>query len=65
MLGWVTTGPGEPFAVPGCDGNTSDPLTVPAQVETLTTRFGITAVVFGGERGMVKRPGQTGLAAAG
>jgi len=48
-----------------CDGNTSDPLTVPAQVETLRTRFGITEVVCVGDRGMVKRPGKTALAAAG
>jgi len=47
------------------DGNTSDPLTVPAQVETLRTRFGITEVVFVGDRGMVKSKGKTALAAAG
>jgi hypothetical protein len=47
------------------DGNTADPLTVPAQVETLRTRFGITEVVFVGDRGRIKRPGKTALAAAG
>ena len=65
VIGLVTTGPGEPLAVQVFDGNTSDPLTVPAQVETLTTRFGITEVVFVGDRGMVKRKGKTVLAAAG
>ena len=65
VLGLVTTGTGAPFAVPGFDGTTSAPLTVPAQVETLKTRLGITEVVCGGDRGMVKRTGQTGLAAAG
>ena len=35
------------------------------QVETLRTRFGITEVVFVGDRGMVKRKGKTVLAAAG
>lgn len=48
-----------------CDGNTSDPLTGPAQVETLSTRCGITEVVCVGDRGMVKRTGKTVLAAAG
>jgi len=47
------------------DGNTSDPLTVPAQVETLRRRFGLMEVVCVGERGMVKRTGKTTLAAAG
>lgn len=49
----------------GFDGNTADPLTVPAQVETLRTRCGITEVVFVGDRGMLKRTGKTALAAAG
>jgi transposase len=65
VIGLVTTGHGEPIAVQVFDGNTSDPLTVPAQVETLRRRFGITEVVFVGDRGMVKRTGKTALAAAG
>src|SRR5437867_13223112 len=65
VIGLVTTGTGEPLAVQVFDGNTSDPLTVPAQVETLKTRFGITEVVFVGDRGMVKHKGKTVLAAAG
>ena len=65
VIGLVTTGTGEPFAVQVFDGNTSDPLTVPAQVETLRTRFGLTEGVCVGDRGMVKRKGQTVLAAAG
>jgi len=65
VIGLVTTGTGEPLAVHVVDGNTSDPLTVPAPVETRTTRFGSTAVVFVGDRGMGKRKGTTGLAAAG
>ena len=65
VIGLVTTGNGEPLAVQVFDGNTSDPLTVPAQVETLRTRFGITEVVFVGDRGMVKSQGKTALAAAG
>lgn len=65
VIGLVTMGTGEPLAVQVFDGNTSDPLTVPVQVETLKTRFGITEVVFVGDRGMVKRKGKTVLAAAG
>jgi hypothetical protein len=65
VIGFVTTGHGEPIAVPVCDGNTAEPLTVPAQGETLRRRCGITAVVCVGDRGMVKRPGKPALAAAG
>src|SRR5437867_6547375 len=39
VIGLVTTGTGEPLAVQVFDGNTSDPLTVPAQVETLRRIF--------------------------
>ena len=65
VIGLVTTGTGEPLAVPVFDGNTADPLTVPTQVETLRTRFGIMEVVFVGDRGMVKRKGKPVLATAG
>src|SRR5439155_16505283 len=65
VIGLVTTGTGEPIAVQVFDGNTSDPLTGPAQVETLRTRFGLTEGVCVGDRGMVKRTGKTVLAAAG
>jgi hypothetical protein len=65
VIGLLTTGEGEPLAVPVFDGNTVAPLTVPAQVETLRTRFGITEVVFVGERGMVKTKGKVALATAG
>src|SRR2546425_601859 len=65
VIGLVTTGTGEPFAVHVFDGTTSDPLTGPAQVETRRTRFGITEGVCVGDRGMVKRTGKTVLAEAG
>ncbi len=51
--------------MPVCDGHTSEPLTVPAQVETLRRRVGITEVVCVGDRGRVKRPGKPARAAAG
>jgi len=65
VIGLVTTGHGEPLAVHVFDGNTSDPLTVPAQVETLRSRFGSREVVCVGDRGMIKSTGKTVLAAAG
>jgi hypothetical protein len=65
VIGLMTTGHGEPLAVHVFDGNTADPLTVPVQVETLRTRFGIREVVFVGDRGMIKSKGKSVLAAAG
>lgn len=65
VIGLLTMADGEPIAVHVFDGNTADPLTVPAQVETLRTRFGITEVVFVGDRGMVKTKGKAVLATAG
>ena len=65
VVGLMTMADGEPVAVHVFDGNTADPLTVPAQVETLRTRFGITEVVFVGDRGMVKTKGKAALATAG
>jgi hypothetical protein len=65
VLGLMTMADGEPIAVHVFDGNTADPLTVPAQVETLRTRFGSTEVVFVGDRGMVQTKGQAALATAG
>jgi len=65
VLGLMTMADGEPSAGHVFDGNTADPRTVPAQVETLRTRFGITEVVFVGDRGMVKTQGKAALATAG
>jgi len=65
VIGLMTMADGEPVAVHVFEGNTADPLTVPAQVETLRTRFGITEVVFVGDRGMVKTKGKAALATAG
>src|SRR5882724_5262743 len=65
VLGLLTTAEGEPLAVHVYDGNTADPVTVPAQVHTLRTRFGITELVFVGDRGMVKAKGKHALTIAG
>ena len=65
VIGLLTTADGEPLAVHVYEGNTADPATVPEQVHTLQSRFGITEVVFVGDRGMVKAKGKRGLTTAG
>src|SRR6266446_327982 len=65
VIGLLTTVEGEPLAVHVYEGNTSDPVTVPEQVHTLRTRFGITELVFVGDRGMVKAKGKRALTTAG
>src|SRR5207247_8594460 len=65
VIGLLTTAEGEPLAVHVYEGNTSDPVTVPEQVHTLRTRFGITELVFVGDRGMVKAKGKRALSTAG
>jgi len=65
VLGVMTMADGEPLAVPVCDGHPAAPLTVPAPVETRSTRGGLTAVVCVGDRGLGKTTGQAALAPAG
>jgi transposase len=65
VLGLLTTADGAPLAVHVYEGHTSDPVTVPEQVQTLRTRFGITELVFVGDRGMVKAKGKAALTTAG
>jgi transposase len=65
VIGLLTTVDGEPLAVQVYEGNTSDPVTVPEHVHTLRTRFGITELVFVGDRGMVKAKGKRVLTTAG
>jgi hypothetical protein len=65
VIGLLTTAAGEPVAVPVYAGNTADPVTVPAQVHTRRTRFGSTALVFVGDRGLVKATGTPALTPAG
>jgi transposase len=65
VIGLLTTADGEPLAVHVYEGNTADPVTVPEQVHTLQTRFGITEIVFVGDRGMVKAKGKHALTTAG
>jgi transposase len=53
VSGLLTDADGRPVAVQVFPGNTGDPRTVPAQVETLTKRFGLSRVVLVGDRGML------------
>lgn len=65
VIGLVTMVDGEPLAVQVFEGTRADPVTVPAQVTKLRTRFRMTEVVFVGDRGMVKTQGKAALATAG
>ena len=65
VIGLLTAPDGEPLAVRVFRGNTSDPLTVAFQIEVVRQRFGISEVVFVGDRGMVKSRGKQALSEAG
>jgi len=53
VYGVLTDEAGRPLAIEVYPGATGDSTTVPAQVETLRTRFGLSRVVLVGDRGML------------
>ncbi len=53
VFGLVCTAQGCPIAVEVFAGNTADPATVATQIEKLQTRFGITELIWAGDRGML------------
>ncbi len=53
VFGLICTSQGCPIAVEVFPGNTADPATVAAQVAKLRDRFGISAIVWAGDRGML------------
>jgi transposase len=53
VYGLLADAVGRPIAIQVFPGNTSDPTTVPAQVDTLRQRFGCDRVVLVGDRGML------------
>ena len=53
VFGLICTGEGCPIAVEVFPGNTADPATVAAQVAKLRDRFGISEMVWAGDRGML------------
>jgi len=63
--GLVTDADGRPVAVEVVPGDTADPATVPAVIEKLKGRFGLTDVVLVGDRGMLTSARIEGLRAAG
>ena len=44
---------GAPIAIEVFDGDTADPATLPAQIERLKRRFGLSRIVLVGDRGMI------------
>ena len=59
--GLLTARDGEPLSVQVFEGNTSDPQTFGAQIDTLRERFAIDEVVVVGDRGMIKARGKKQL----
>jgi hypothetical protein len=53
VFGLVCTAEGCPISVEVFKGNTADPATVAAQVAKLKERFGISAIAWAGDRGML------------
>ena len=53
VFGLICTAEGCPIAVEVFPGNTADPATVAAQVAKLRERFGISTIVWVGDRGML------------
>jgi len=53
VFGLICTGEGCPIAVEVFAGNTADPATVATQVTKLRERFGISTIVWAGDRGML------------
>jgi transposase len=61
VIGLLAGSDGEPLAVKVFRGNTTDVQTVGEQIDTIKKRFGISEVVFVGDRGMVKSAGKKAL----
>jgi Transposase DDE domain len=55
VYGLLTTTEGIPIAIEVFQGNTADPPTVSTQVRKLKDRFGLSHVVFVGDRGMITK----------
>jgi Transposase DDE domain len=54
VIGLLCDEDGQPVSIEVFPGNTQAPHTVAAQVEKLKGRFGVTAITFVGDRGMLK-----------
>ena len=65
VIGLLTGADGEPLAVRVFEGNTADPSTVGEQIALLKQQYGVSEVVFIGDRGMIKATGKEALGALG
>lgn len=54
VLGLLCDEDGHPVSIEVFPGNTSDPHTFASQLEKVKSRFGVTAITFVGDRGMIK-----------
>ena len=54
VIGLLCDEDGHPVSIEVFPGNTQDPRTVATQLEKLQGRFGVTAITFVGDRGMIK-----------
>src|ERR687885_1621420 len=54
VIGLLCDEDGQPVSIEVFPGNTQDPRTVAAQLAKLKGRFGVTAITFVGDRGMLK-----------
>ena len=54
VIGLLCDEDGHPVSIAVFPGNTQDPQTFAAQVEKVKTRFGVKAITFVGDRGMIK-----------
>ena len=54
VIGLLCDEDGEPVSIEVFPGNTPDPRTLASQLEKVKTRFGVTAITFVGDRGMIK-----------
>ncbi len=63
IIGLLTDIDGDPLAVRVFKGNTSDSTTVADQVNLVKQQFGISDVIFVGDRGMIKSTGKEAIQA--
>src|SRR6266705_1011476 len=54
VIGLLCDEDGPPVSIEVFPGNTQDPRTVASQIDKLKGRFGVTAITFVGDRGMIK-----------
>jgi hypothetical protein len=61
VIGLLTNSAGRPIAIEVFEGNTSDQTTVMERIDTMRTEFGISEMIFIGDRGMVTKARRSDL----